>query len=91
MQNYKERVKYLLVNYPDTRSTDNVLLARYAAEFHKNISDYFDFINIVPIKAIFRWRRMLQNKYKYLKADPEVRKNRIMLERKYRKHFTKQI
>lgn len=85
-------VKYVLINYEDTRNDDFVLVYRVYKEINEDlvIRELFCEVmlnhylyNLPAIESITRARRKLQAKYEELKPSEKVKKARIEKEEEY--------
>jgi len=92
LRTIKERVEYILKNYPETRNDDMYLWLIYVRLFDPELSKYIKFIpyNILKkapkLETIVRVRRKIQNEeHKYLPTDPKVLKRRRLLAETWRK------
>jgi len=87
----RERVRYLLEEYPETRNSDLLLTILYLREF----TDLRKFVKPIPytlikkheeiIESVRRARQLIQAGGEYLPTDPEVLERRKKKERKLRK------
>jgi hypothetical protein len=87
-----DRVYDILVEFPNSRGDDDVLLVEYLWKFHNLtiIRDKIGKIHIPKVKSMERCRRKVQEKYPELGPDPESARFRLLAERQYRKEFNKQ-
>jgi len=83
LKTVKERVEWLLENFPETRNDDLYLTILYWRYFDKKMSKYIKYIPYEVIKqairpeTIRRIRQKIQNEEgKYLPTDPKVLKKR---------------
>lgn len=63
LKKVKDKVEFILENYPNTKNSDKSLLSAYYIEFCKPSDSIVDFIFNTPIKSIYRARRALKDKY----------------------------
>jgi len=89
----KERVEYILENYPETRNDDLYLWLIYVRLFDKVLSKYIRRIPYGVIKratrpeTLSRVRRKIQEEGRLLPTDPKVLKRRRRLEELYRRNI----
>ena len=81
----KERVEYILRNYPESRNDDRYLWLLYVRLFEPELSKYIKFVpyevlkSVVSFETIRRVRQLIQAEGKYLPTDPEVLRKRRRL------------
>ena len=91
LKTIKDRVEWILENYPETRNDDFYLYIIYVREFEPELSKHIDYIPYNLIKkaprfeTIRRMRQKLQEAGLYPPTDPEVMKKRKRLARIYQK------
>jgi len=91
LRTIKQRVEFILANYPLTRNNDLYLWIIYLRTFSPEASRYirylpYDVFEKFPsFETITRIRRKLQEEGKYLPTDPEVAKRRRKLEKLMKK------
>lgn len=96
-QNNKERVKYLLENYPDTRNSDLKLYLMYCQEFtnynlkkltmNEFLTNHDSYLDIPNTKTLYRNRCKLQREYPELMPSDEVIAIRRHLRDQYRDYY----
>lgn len=87
-----EATKYILTNYPATRSDDYVLISKVVERLNPSIKGLkFNFVlenskilGLPSFKTIARTRRKLQHDYPELKANEETKEARTELEEEYK-------
>jgi len=90
LRSVKERVEWLLKNYPETRNDDRYLIILYLRYFTP-MRRYLDFVPYKVIKdlpsfeTIRRVRQLIQEKGKYLPTNPEVMRRRGRMMEAYRR------
>jgi len=90
LRSIKERVEWLLKNYPETRNDDRYLIILYM-RFFTPMRKYLSFVPYRVIKelpsfeSIRRARQLIQEKGKYLPTDPNVMRRRGRLMEAYRR------
>ena len=91
LKTVKERVEYILKNYPDTRNNDLYLWLIYVRLFDKELSKYIRFIpydvleKAQSFETLRRCRQKLQEEGKYLPTDPKVARRRRRLAKVFKK------
>lgn len=75
MKNISWKVEWTLRNYPQTRSSDKLLLWKIVAKDKDSIT-YQDFLNAPPMESVTRCRRKLQEQHPELRAVKEVEEQR---------------
>lgn len=92
LKTVKERVEFVLRNYPETRNDDFYLWLIYVRLFCKELAKYISYIPYEVLKkapkfeTIRRVRQKIQNEeHKYLPTNPKVLKKRRLLEKTWRK------
>lgn len=92
LKTVKERVEYVLRNYPESRNDDFYLWLIYVRLFCKELAKYIDFIPYNVLKkapkfeTIRRVRQKIQNEeHRYLPTDPKVLRKRKLLSKTWRK------
>ena len=91
LKTVKDRVEYILENYPESRNDDFYLWLLYVRTFDKNLSNYIKFIpyrlikNAVKFETISRVRRKIQEEGRLLPTDPKVLEKRRRLSKIYQR------
>jgi len=91
LKTVKERVEYILENYPEARNDDFYLYLIYVRLFEPKLSGYIKYIpfNLVKtatrFETIRRCRQKLQEQGQYLPTDPKILRKRRKLAEIYRK------
>jgi len=87
LQTVKDRVEYILKNYPNARNSDFYLTILYIRHFIPELAKYISYIPYDVIKkheglfeSIRRTRQRIQEEGRYLPTDREVLKRRRRLE-----------
>jgi len=75
MTNLSWKVEWTLKMYPETRSSDKLLLWKIVAK-DKDTIDFQDFLNAPPMESVTRCRRKIQEKKPGLRATKEVEEQR---------------
>ena len=90
----KERVEWILKNYPEARNNDFYLYLLYLRNFERELSKYIKYIpfglikSATPFESVRRARQLIQNtEGKYPPTDPEVIRRRRIKEKAMRKMF----
>ena len=95
LKTVKERVEWLLANYPETRNDDFYLFILYIRHFEPELSRYIEFIPYNLIKrstrfeSVRRARQLIQAEGRYLPTDPKVLRKRRRLAEAYRQVIPK--
>ena len=95
LKTVKERVEWLLANYPEARNDDFYLYILYVRHFEPELSQYIDYIPFELIKkstrfeTIRRCRQKIQEEGRYLPTDPKVLRKRRKLAEAYRQVIPK--
>ncbi len=87
----EERVKELLENIPETRTSDELLYAVYIEnyydiEFNKHTFVNYQEYKLPSFKSIERTRRDIQNKYSNL-VDGNKKETRELIEKHYKDYY----
>jgi hypothetical protein len=85
ISNSRERVGYILNNYPTSRNSDIELIWNYWVVFE---NDKFDKLSVTKdqmlrltrVSSLIRMRALIQNQFKLFQADDNVKKHRGVLE-----------
>ena len=91
LKTVKERVEYILENYPEARNDDFYLYILYVRLFEPELSQYIDYIpyNIIKrstrFESVRRARQKIQEEGRYLPTDPKILRKRGRLAEAYRK------
>jgi len=91
LKTVKERVEWILANYPEARNDDFYLYLLYIRCFEPKLSGYIKFIPFNLVKSatrfetIRRCRQKLQEQGLYLPTDPKVLRKRRKLAEIYRR------
>ena len=91
LKTVKDRVEYILENYPESRNDDFYLWLLYIRLFERQLSNYIKFIpykllkNAVKFETISRVRRKIQEEGRYLPTDPKVLEKRRRLAKIYQR------
>jgi len=95
LRTIKDRVEYILSNYPDARNSDlylTILYLRKYTELGKYIK-YIPYENIKKYDGIFetirRTRQKVQEEGRFLPTDPEVINKRKKLSERFRRIVNK--
>ena len=81
MKTIKNKVENILKNFPQTRASDDKLIARYIFEYHKNMVDLLgddaviklkDLAKLPSFETIRRSRQLIQNTEKKYQPEPKV-------------------
>jgi len=90
LRTVRERVEYILRNYPDARNDDFYLYLLYVRHFEPKLSGYIKFIPFSLIKSATRFesvrriRQKIQEEGLYLPTDPKILEKRKKLSKIYR-------
>ena len=84
----KDKVEQILINHPNTRNSDMVLLAMYFIRYYDidSLSRLSTMPDIPSCESITRVRRKFQSEGQYL-ADVDVEEGRGVEEIRYRNYY----
>lgn len=90
----EEKVRYILLNHPETRTNDFVLYAHYILEFHPDLKNagllyaltHAAALGMPNYESITRARRKLQNMHHELRPTGETQERRAERERTFRSY-----
>ncbi|MEO0252000.1 MAG: hypothetical protein ABIM44_07160 [candidate division WOR-3 bacterium] len=91
LKTIRDRVLYVMENYPETRNNDLYLWLIYVRLFDNDLSRYIKFIpyqyikSAVSFETISRVRRKVQEEGFLLPTDPETLRRRRRLEKAFRR------
>jgi hypothetical protein len=84
----RERIEFVLKNYPESRNNDNILCRLYW-QMYEGMTSVDDLDHVTDPGSITRIRRMINHERKYLPTDPAVARRRRIGAEIYREALAK--